>query len=217
MLVGFILHFSRKNRWEWYRPGVNETEGLLVATRNAHKTEEIAAVFRDRLEVKDLSAVPGVPEVEETGTTFLENARLKAVAVSEAVGGLVLADDSGLEVDALGGAPGVISARYAGGTGGDAANNAKLMREMEGLEDRRARFRCVMVLATGGRILGEFDGAVEGRIIGEPRGAQGFGYDPLFVPDGFDQTFAELGLEVKNGLSHRSRALEGVAAWLKDH
>ena len=165
----------------------------------------------------DLSAVPGAPEIEETGTTFQANARLKALGVSEVVDGLVLADDSGLEVDALGGAPGVRSARYAGEGGGDQANNAKLMREMQGKDDRRARFRCAMVLARDGKVLGEFDGAVEGRIIGEPRGAQGFGYDPFFVPDGFDQTFAELGAEVKNGLSHRARALDGVISWLKEN
>ena len=164
----------------------------------------------------DLSAVSDVPDVEETGTTFLENARLKALEVSALVGGLVLADDSGLEVDALDGAPGVRSARYAGEGGGDAANNAKLMREMDGVDDRRARFRCVMVLAKNGKVLGEFAGAVEGRIIGEPRGAQGFGYDPFFVPEGFTETFAELGVEVKNRLSHRARALQGVLAFLKD-
>lgn len=194
---------------------MNVIEELLVATRNSHKTEEIAAVFGKRLTVKDLSAVSGAPEVEETGETFLENARLKAVEVSETLGGLVLADDSGLEVDALGGDPGVRSARYSDGGGGDAGNNEKLLREMQGREDRRARFRCVMVVAKDGAVLAEFDGAVEGRIIDEPRGARGFGYDPLFVPEGFEETFAELGLEVKNGLSHRARALQGVAQWME--
>jgi XTP/dITP diphosphohydrolase len=196
---------------------VHETPVLLVATRNSHKTAEIAAVFPESLQVIDLSAVPGAPDVEETGSTFLANARLKALGVSEVVDGLVLADDSGLEVDALGGAPGVRSARYAAEGGDDHANNAKLMREMQGKEDRKARFRCAMVLARDGEVLGEFDGAVEGYIIGEPRGAEGFGYDPFFVPDGFDKTFAELGAEVKNGLSHRARALEGVIAWLKEN
>ena len=196
---------------------MHETPVLLIATRNSHKTAEIAAVFPNSLQVIDLSAVPGAPDVEETGTTFRANARLKALGVSEVVDGLVLADDSGLEVDALGGAPGVRSARYAAEGGDDHANNAKLMREMQGKEDRRARFRCAMVLAKDGELLGEFDGTVEGRIIGEPRGAQGFGYDPFFVPDGFDQSFAELGAEVKNGLSHRARALEGVIAWLKEN
>lgn len=165
--------------------------------------------------VRDLSAVPGAPEVEETGSTFAENARLKALGISAVVPGLVLADDSGLEVDALDGAPGVRSARYAGESADDAANNARLMREMEGVENRTARFRCVMVLSRGEEVLAEFGGAVEGRILGEARGVAGFGYDPFFVPDGHDKTFAELGSEVKNTLSHRARALEKLMFWLK--
>ena len=200
---------------EWYRRGVMETQDLLVATRNGHKTEEIAAMLGAHFRVRDLSSVPGSPEVEETGETFAENARLKALGISAVVPGLVLADDSGLEVDALDGAPGVRSARFAGEDADTAANNAKLMREMDGVENRTARFRCVMVLSRGDEVLGEFDGAVEGRIIGEARGGGGFGYDPFFVPDGHDQTFAELGSEVKNTLSHRARALEKLVGWLK--
>jgi XTP/dITP diphosphohydrolase len=169
----------------------------------------------DRFRVRDLSAVSGAPEVEETGTTFLENARLKALGTSAVVSGLVLADDSGLEVDALGGAPGVYSARYAGEDGNDAANNAKLMLGMDGVKNRTARFRCVMVLAHGDGVLGEFDGSVEGRIVDAARGGGGFGYDPYFVPDGHDETFAELGAEVKNTLSHRARALEKLVRWLE--
>ncbi len=176
---------------------------------------EIAAMLGERFRVRDLSAVPEAPEVEETGTTFVENARLKALGISAVVPGLVLADDSGLEVDALDGAPGVYSARYAGGDGDTAANNAKLMREMDGVENRTARFRCVMVLSRGDEVLGEFDGSVEGRIVDAARGGGGFGYDPFFVPDGHEQTFAELGTEVKNTLSHRARALEKLMAWLE--
>ena len=198
----------------WYRRGVSETQDLLVATRNGHKTEEIAAMLGERFRVRDLSAVPEAPQVEETGTTFVENARVKALGISAVVPGLVLADDSGLEVDALDGEPGVYSSRYAGEDGNDAANNAKLLREMTGAENRTARFRCVMVLSRDGEVLGEFDGAVEGRIVDEARGGGGFGYDPFFVPDGHEGTFAELGAEVKNGLSHRARALEKVLAWL---
>jgi XTP/dITP diphosphohydrolase len=168
----------------------------------------------ERLRVRDLSAVPDAPEVEETGTTFVANARLKALGISAVVPGLVLADDSGLEVDALGGAPGVYSARYAGKDGDDAANNAKLMQEMEGVEDRTARFRCMMVLSRGTEVLGEFDGSVEGRIVDAARGGGGFGYDPFFVPDGYNRTFAELGAEVKNTLSHRARALDKLIRWL---
>lgn len=168
-------------------------------------------------DVSDLSSHPELPSVEETGTTFLENATLKAVQISEQVPGLVLSDDSGLEVDALDGAPGVYSARYAGDDGNDAANNSKLLKALDGIDQRSARFRCVMVLAKDGKVLAHFDGAVEGNIIHQLQGSEGFGYDPLFVPQGFDQSFAELGEEVKNGLSHRARAMEKTVNWLEQH
>ncbi len=189
-------------------------EKLLVATGNSHKTGEIRAMLGAGYDVSDLKAYPELAAVEETGTTFLANATLKAVEISQQVAGLVLADDSGLEVDALGGAPGVYSSRYAGEDGNDAANNAKLLRALDGEERRTARFRCVMVLAENGKVLAHFDGAVEGRIIGARQGEAGFGYDPLFAPDGYDQTFAELGDAVKNGFSHRARAMEKVLGWL---
>lgn len=189
-------------------------QALLVATGNSHKTGEIRTMLGSGYAVSDLSAHPDLPEVEETGTTFLENATLKAVEISKLVDGLVLSDDSGLEVDVLNGEPGVYSARYAGEPCNDTDNNAKLLQALEGEADRSARFRCVMVLAQGGVLLASFDGAVEGRIIGELRGEGGFGYDPLFVPDGYEQTFAELGGEIKNKLSHRARALEQAAHWL---
>ncbi|MCP5537979.1 MAG: RdgB/HAM1 family non-canonical purine NTP pyrophosphatase [Akkermansiaceae bacterium] len=187
---------------------------LLVATGNSHKTGEIRAMLGDGYQVSDLKSHPGLPAVEETGTTFLENATLKAVQISAQVPGLVLSDDSGLEVDALGGDPGVYSSRYAGEDGNDSANNARLLRELDDKGDRTARFRCVMVLAENGKVLAHFEGSVEGRIIDALRGQGGFGYDPLFVPDGYDQTFAELGEDIKNGLSHRARAMEKVVAWL---
>lgn len=186
---------------------------LIVATRNAHKVEEIRAILQN-CEVLDLTAVEDPPEVEETGTTFLENATLKAVAISKLTEALVLADDSGLEVDALDGAPGVYSSRYAGDEGNDALNNEKLLREMEGREDRAARFRCVMVLARNGQVLADFSGSVEGWILVRRQGGGGFGYDPLFAPRGYEASFAELGEELKNGMSHRARALEGVVDWL---
>lgn len=186
---------------------------IIVATRNAHKVEEIRAILAD-FEVLDLGALEDPPEVEETGTTFVENAALKAVAISELTDALVLSDDSGLEVDALGGEPGVYSARYAGEDGNDALNNAKLLRELSGKKERSARFRCVICLARNGKLLADFSGAVEGRILTERSGEGGFGYDPLFAPDGYEESFAELGEEVKNGMSHRARALEGVVAWL---
>ena len=186
---------------------------LIVATRNAHKVDEIRAILSD-FEICDLSVVEKPPFVEETGTTFLENATLKAVAISKVTDELVLADDSGLEVDALGGEPGVFSSSYGGEEGNDALNNARMVREMAGKVDRVARFRCVIVVARKGEVLADFSGAVEGRIADEAGGDGGFGYDPFFVPEGHESSFAELGEEVKNTLSHRARALAGVQVWL---
>lgn len=160
-----------------------------------------------RFEVLDVTSFPECPEIEETGTTFLENARLKAEGISRVVEGWVLSDDSGLEVDALGGAPGVWSSSFGGEEGNHAKNNARLIAEMTGKPERAARFRCTMVLARDGKEVAHFSGTVEGRIIDAPRGGAGFGYDPLFIPDGYEQTFSELGDDVKNTLSHRSRAL----------
>ncbi len=191
---------------------------LVVATRNAHKTFEIARMLDGLYVVKDLSAFPDAPDVEETGATFAENAALKAISASRVIPGIVLADDSGLCVDALGGEPGVRSARYAGGSGDSARNNAKLLAALARLPlqaSRTARFRCSMVLAEEGRVLGAFDGEVEGTLLAEPRGRDGFGYDPLFMPKGYEQTFAELPGDVKNGISHRGRALAKAVEFLK--
>ena len=189
-------------------------QDLLVATGNSHKTAEIRAILGAGYVVSDLKAHPELPEVEETGSTFLENATLKAVEISKQVEGLILSDDSGLEVDALGGEPGVYSSRYAGEAGNDAANNKKLLHELQGKDNRKARFRCVMVLAQDGEVLTSFDGAVEGRMLSELHGEWGFGYDPLFVPDGYDQTFSQLSEGIKNQLSHRAVAMQKVVAWL---
>ena len=188
---------------------------LIIATRNAHKTAEIRAMVEGWFEVLDVTAFPGLPEIEETGTTFLENARLKAEGISRRVEGWVLSDDSGLEVDALDGAPGVWSSSFGGEEGNHAKNNARLMAEMAGKENRRARFRCTMVLARDGGEAANFSGSVEGTIVEKERGGGGFGYDPLFVPEGYDLTFSELGEEVKNSLSHRARALADALRWLK--
>lgn len=187
---------------------------LILATRNAHKTAEIQAMIGDRFEVMDATAFPELPEIAETGTTFLENARLKAEGVSRRVAGWVLSDDSGLEVDALGGAPGVWSSSFGGEEGNHAKNNARLLSEMAGKIDRTARFRCTMVLARDGAEQGNFTGSVQGRLVDTPNGSGGFGYDPLFIPDGYAQTFGELGDEIKNQLSHRARALEQVINFL---
>lgn len=188
---------------------------LLVSTRNAHKVEEIRAILGPAFDVRDLSTIPTFQEVEETGITFEENATLKAVAASLLVEEWVIADDSGLEVDALDGAPGVFSARFAGVPSSDAANNALLLDKLASVRGkaRSARFRCVIVLARHGRKLAVFAGAIEGQIIPAPRGVAGFGYDPLFVPDGFCQSFAELSPESKNALSHRAQALAALKAW----
>lgn len=187
---------------------------LILATRNAHKTSEIRAMIGDRFEVLDATAFPEFPEIEETGTTFLENARLKAEGISRQVEGWVLSDDSGLEVDALDGAPGVWSSSYGGEEGNHAKNNARLLAEMVGKSDRTARFRCTMVLALKGEEVAHFSGTVEGRLVETLDGAGGFGYDPLFVPAGHTQTFAALGDAVKNSLSHRARALTQIVEFL---
>ncbi len=190
---------------------------LILASRNAHKAEEIAAMLPPHFTVRTLADYPELPEVEETGRSFAENAALKALAVSAALPGLVLADDSGLCVDALCGAPGVLSARFAGEHGDDHANNAKLLRELAPLQAEApfsARFVCAMCLAEGGRELAAFTGTVEGHITLAPRGTNGFGYDPLFEPLGHHRSMAELSAEEKNALSHRANALRQVADWL---
>ena len=188
---------------------------LLVSTRNMHKVREIRAILGPSFRVFDLSALATTPEVEETGETFEENATLKAVAVSQIYDGWVIADDSGLEVDALGGAPGVYSARYSGKEATDAGNNALLLKNLQNVrgKDRKARFRCVIALARGGHKLAAFSGAVEGIITNQPKGSGGFGYDPLFVPRGFCKTFGQLSAATKNHLSHRAMALEGLRDW----
>ena len=168
-----------------------------------------------RFVVVDATAFPEFPEIEETGTTFLENARLKALGISKCIAGWVLSDDSGLEVDALDGAPGVWSSSFGGEEGNHARNNAKLIAEMAGKENRAARFRCTLVLALDGAEVAHFSGTVEGRLVDTLHGSGGFGYDPLFIPDGHGKTFAELGEATKNSLSHRARALQQVVEFLK--
>ena len=191
---------------------------LLIATKNAHKTSEIRQILGDAWQVTDLSAHPEVIAPEETGDTFAENAAIKAVAASLIFPGIVLADDSGIEAYALGGRPGVYSARYAGEDATDADNRVKLLHELDASgargKERSGRFRCVMALAENGQVIGTFDGAVEGIIINQEKGEGGFGYDPLFVPEGHCETFAQLPASVKNSMSHRGRALEKAMAFL---
>jgi XTP/dITP diphosphohydrolase len=199
---------------------------LVIGTRNRGKVAEIAAILGDL----DLVLVPlsevgtrsgaecgPVPTVEETGETFEANARAKALGYARATGEWVLADDSGLEVDALGGRPGVLSSRWGGEQGNDRLNNQALLRALAGRpkETWTARFRCAAALATPERVLAVTEGACEGRITDRPAGASGFGYDPHFVVDGHGRTMAELGPEVKNRLSHRARALVAMKARLE--
>lgn len=189
---------------------------LLVATRNRHKLEEILQIFAlPGLTLLAADEVPGLPEeVVEDADTFEGNALKKARELCAASGLWTLADDSGLEVGALNNAPGVYSARYAGEPCSYPANNAKLLREMAGVADRRARFRCALALCAPDGREWTVDGSCPGRIIGELRGSHGFGYDPLFVPDGYDQTFAELDGAAKNRISHRGVALRRASeAW----
>ena len=192
---------------------------LVVATRNRHKTHEIQHILGPGFKVRDLGAHPEVSEIRESGTSFEENAKLKALAASTQLPALVIADDSGLEVDALGGAPGIYSARYAGANATERDKIDKLLRELERVratdDRRRARFRCVVALARNGDLLETFEGIVEGTIANEVRGDSGFGYDPIFIPEGFEQTFGELPKEVKNTISHRAKAIRALADRLR--
>ena len=187
-------------------------ETIVAASSNAHKIKEIQAIM-DKFGIKVISRdEAGVPpfEIEEDGTTFEENSYKKAAAIMQACGRTTIADDSGLMVDYLGGAPGVYSARFAGEEHDDGKNNEKLLKLIKNVtgEDRRARFVSVITLVypDGETLVAR--GECEGRIIGAPTGENGFGYDPLFVPDGLDKTFAQLSEEEKNKISHRARALE---------
>lgn len=197
-----------------------ELPTLVLSTRNRNKTEQIRQALAGRYIVRDMSDAQfaDLPEVEETGVTFEENAVLKAVTISALLPAevLVLADDSGLCVDALDGAPGVYSARYAGPGATDGDNNAKLLAALEGLENRGAHYISVLALAAGGSVLHITEGRVDGTLLNAPRGSLGFGYDPLFVPSGRgdDRTFAELTNEEKLPFNHRGRALAAMTEFL---
>ena len=198
---------------------MRETSELLVATNNAGKVRELEGALADLpLRLRLLKEFEGVPEAEETGETFAENATLKALHYSAHTRVLTLSDDSGLVVDALGGAPGVYSARYAGRSATYAERMRKLLEEIEATGDaeRRARFVCVIAVSepsTGELIT--FEGRCEGRIAREPRGAGGFGYDPVFIPEGHAQTFGELPEDVKRTISHRALAVALASRYLR--
>jgi XTP/dITP diphosphohydrolase len=191
---------------------------LLIATKNAHKTAEIRAMLGPEWNLSDLGSHPNIPAPEETGTSFAQNATLKAVEASRRFKGWVLADDSGLCVDALGGAPGIFSARFAGPNASDADNRVKLLHELLPYPtplQRSARFQCTLALAREGQVGSLFNGVIEGHILDTESGQGGFGYDPLFVPEGHADSFGVLPESVKNAISHRSRALAAFVQWTR--
>jgi XTP/dITP diphosphohydrolase len=192
---------------------------LALATRNKDKLRELLGLLHgERIELVALDAFPELADVEETGTTFEQNARLKAVYTAREADVWTLAEDSGLEVDALGGRPGVYSARYAGRHGDDAANNAKLIRDLQGTSDRTARYVCAMVLARpGGDVAATTRGVCEGYIGHEALGTGGFGYDPYFIPNAATASMAQLEPQAKDALSHRGQALRAMLPILRMH
>jgi XTP/dITP diphosphohydrolase len=201
----------------------NETIILVIATRNRGKSAEIRSFLQDyAVDIKDLNDFGPIPEIVEDGQCFDDNAYKKASFTAKILGLPALADDSGLEVGALGGAPGVFSARYAGPNATDDENNAKLLQELTGESNRSARFRCVLSLAVPTGFALTYEAQCEGSILEAPRGDHGFGYDPLFYYPPLAKTFAELSLEEKLGVSHRGRALlelrnefDKIVIWLR--
>ena len=188
---------------------------IVFATNNQNKLSEVKKILGNKFEVMSLSEIGCHEDIPEKGQTLKENALIKAQYVYDKYHVNCFADDTGLEVDALGGAPGVYSARYAGGEGHDSqANMKKLLGELENEENRKARFRTVIALIIDGKV-NTFDGIVNGEIIREKRGGEGFGYDPIFQPEGYNKTFAELGVDIKNQISHRARAVAKLAEFLK--
>lgn len=198
---------------------------LFIATCNEHKVDELQTCLAKAtlpIEIFSARAVGGMPEIDENAGSFVGNARLKAEALAErlrvqGLHGWVLADDSGLEVDALNGAPGIYSARYAGHQSTDSDNNSKLLSALQGIpfEKRQARFRCCLVLLGPNEGPYVFEGTCEGHILETPDGQHGFGYDPLFQPVGYNQSFARLGSEIKNQISHRAKAFQALLTWAK--
>lgn len=190
---------------------------IIVATRNQHKLEEIQTILKDLpgFTLGSLREYPDAPEVEEDRDTFVGNAQKKALAIADYTGELTIADDSGLSVDALGGAPGVYSARYAGPGATYQQLCQKLLENLQGCTQRSARFTTVISIAQPGKIRGDVTGICEGIILEEMRGSHGFGYDPVFLYPPLNKTFAELTAEEKNTVSHRARALQQLPVILK--
>lgn len=187
---------------------------LVFATNNAHKLEEIRAILGNKVEILSLNDINCCADIPETADTLQGNAALKAQYIYKNYGLDCFADDTGLEVEALNGAPGIYSARYAGGEGHDSeANMKKLLSEMQDKDNRKARFRTVICLIEGGKEH-FFEGIVNGSIIRERKGGAGFGYDPVFMPDGYSETFAEMGNDEKNKISHRARAVQKLCEYI---
>lgn len=196
---------------------MSELPTLIIATGNAHKTAEFREMLADYATVIDLSdpAFANLPEIIEDGDTFEANSLIKSATISQHTGGIVLADDSGLEVDSLDGAPGVISARYSGENATDATNREKLLHVLNEKNftdpaDRRGRFRCVLTLTRNGESIGEWSGTLEGTILDREEGDGGFGYDPIFKPERCDQSLAKISAAEKNAMSHRGRAVQAL-------
>lgn len=196
---------------------------IVFATNNNHKISEIQDILGSTIEVKSLKDIGCHVDIPETGTTLEENAQIKANYVWDNFQSMVFADDTGLEIDALNGEPGVYSARYAGGEGHDSeANIQKVLANLQGVENRKARFRTVIAFIykdkkTGNKTTKLIEGIVDGSIITEKRGEAGFGYDAIFVPEGYDKTFGELGMDIKNSISHRARAVQQFAKELQTY
>jgi len=187
---------------------------LLLATRNQHKTREFTQLLGPNFTLRDLTSQHDLPEILETGRSFEENAVIKATTISKIFPHeMVIADDSGLEVRTLESAPGIFSARYAGEKASDRRKVEKLLRELQSATKRLARFRCVIALAKNGELITTFTGEVAGTITRSPRGKNGFGYDPIFMPEGFEETFAELPSETKNAISHRAKAVSELVRY----
>ena len=192
---------------------------MLAATTNKNKVREFLEILKDldgKINIITQDAVPGFPEIEEDGSSFEENARKKAREASAYADMVAIADDSGLAVDALDGAPGIRSARYAGEGASDADRIAKLLKAMDGVSCRSAKFVCSAAIAYRGEDVATFTGEIRGTIAEKPSGTNGFGYDPIFIPEGFNKTFAELSREEKNSISHRGRAMRKAADFLRE-
>ncbi len=188
---------------------------LVFATNNAHKLEEVRAIVGNRVNLLSLNDINCHEDIDETGLTLEENALIKSKYIKENYNFNCFGDDTGLEVEALNGAPGVFSARYAGDAHNSEANMLKLLKEMEGKENRNAQFRTVISLILDNKEY-LFEGVIKGRIATEKKGENGFGYDPIFIPDGYDKTFAELGNDIKNEISHRAIATQRLCTFLNN-